>query len=257
MAELALPLRIFRYQTGRSPHFDTFTVRISETATVLDAIETVWARHDRTLTFRHACHHASCGSCGLLVNGIERLPCITGVRDVWDGHGSLRIEPLRNFPIVSDLVVDAHGTYERMRAVNLCPTTAAESIMPVEIASTDQTGVPARVEWPAALPKPTRFDICIECGLCMSACPTMATDDRFLGPMALAALARARQATDDPAEWTRLLGLADGEHGAWRCHCAFECLEACPQGVDLPGMIMSLRRDLARQDLKKLVGRRP
>lgn len=255
MADLAVRLRIFRYTAGQSPHFDTFTVRIPEGASILDAVEAVWADQDRTLTFRHACHHASCGSCGLRVDGLERLPCITAVTDVWDGRRPLRIEPLRNFPIVSDLVVDSSGIYERTSAAGLRPTRVAERVLPLGSALDDARSLPAIVDWPAELSEPERFETCIECGLCMSACPTMATDERFLGPIGLTALYRARQEAGDPAERARLLRLADGEHGAWRCHGAFACLEACPQAIDLPEMVMSLRRDLLRQRLGKHGGR--
>ena len=56
--------------------------------------------------FRHACHHASCGTCAIRVNGRERLPCITTLGEVWDGRSTLTIEPLRNVPVVADLAID-------------------------------------------------------------------------------------------------------------------------------------------------------
>ena len=113
---LEVTLQIFRYKPGEPPHYDTFTVQVADTAHVIDAIDAVWAMHDRSLTFRRACHHSSCGSCALRIDGVEKLPCITRVIDVWDGHTPLRLDPLRNFPIVSDLVVDVSGFFQRMSA---------------------------------------------------------------------------------------------------------------------------------------------
>ena len=46
---------------------------------------------------------AICGSCGMMVNGKPKLACKTFLRD-YSGH--MRIEPLANFPIERDLVVD-------------------------------------------------------------------------------------------------------------------------------------------------------
>ena len=67
----------------------------------------VWAFKDRTVCFRHACHHSTCGGvCGMRVNDVEKLTCITYIRDVTRDGGTLKVEPLRNFPVVSDLVVD-------------------------------------------------------------------------------------------------------------------------------------------------------
>ncbi len=80
----------------------------------------------------------------------------------------------------------------------------------------------------------------------------MAADDKFLGPAGLAAIYRACQKTDDPEEKAHLLALADGEHGVWRCHSAFECMEACPQAVDPSGKIMALRREIIANRFKRV-----
>ena len=251
MTMLEVSLQIFRYKEDESPHYDTFVVQVADSAFVIDAIDAVWATHDRSLTFRRACHHSSCGSCALRINGVEKLPCVTRLTDVWDGHNPLRLEPLRNFPIVSDLVVDVSGFFQRMSAATMTITRDAEPFLPVSVDDLDDRLQPTVVELPDNLTRFNRFENCIECGICMSACPTMAADDKFWGPAGLAAIARASQKTDDPQEKAHLLALADGEHGVWRCHSAFECLEACPQAVDPVGKIMELRRELTAQRFKK------
>jgi succinate dehydrogenase / fumarate reductase, iron-sulfur subunit len=251
MTMLEVSLQIFRYKEGESPHYDTFIVQVADTAHVIDAIDAAWATHDRSLTFRRACHHSSCGSCALRIDGVEKLPCVTRLTDVWDGHNPLRLDPLRNFPIVSDLVVDVSGFFQRMSAAAMTITRDAEPFLPLSVDNLDDRVQPKAVELPDNLSRFNRFENCIECGICMSACPTMAADDKFWGPAGLAAIYRACQKTDDPQEKAHLLALADGEHGVWRCHSAFECLEACPQAVDPVGKIMALRRELTAQRFKK------
>ena len=252
MKTLTITLQIFRYKPQASPRYDTFTVEVVETAHVIDAIDAVWAVHDRSLTFRRACHHSSCGSCALLINGVEKLPCITRVTEVWDGRTPVRLDPLRNFPIVSDLVVDVSAFFQRMSAANLEITRDAEPSLPLTVEDFAIAGVPPKaVQIPENLSRFNRFENCIECGICMSACPTMAADQKFLGPAGLAAIYRARQKTDEPRTAAHLLGLADGEHGVWRCHSAFECTEACPQAVDPAGKIMALRRELTARRFKQ------
>ena len=252
---LDIPLKVFRYKTGQAPGYDVFRVQVAETANVLDAIEAAWAQHDRTLTFRHACHHASCGSCAMRINGVERLPCITPVRDVYRGQGELLIEPLRNFPIVSDLVVDVSGFFRRMSASSLVITRTAETTLPLTADAPGDGLATQPVQIAEGLARFNRFENCVECGICISACPTMATSDKFLGPAALAGIYRARLECDDPAEKVRLLELADGEHGVWRCHSGWECSAACPQNVNPAEAIMALRRDLIWHRFKKLFGR--
>jgi succinate dehydrogenase / fumarate reductase iron-sulfur subunit len=252
MTMLDVSLQIFRYKQGEQPHYDTFTVQVEDTAHVIDAIDKAWAEHDHTLTFRRACHHSSCGSCALRINGVEKLPCITRFSEVWDGHTPLRLDPLRNFPIVSDLVVDVSGFFQRLSAANMTITRDAESTLPLSVDDLDSVVQPKAVELPDNLTRFNRFENCIECGICMSACPTMAVDDKFLGPAGLAAIYSACQKTSDPDEVAHLLALADGEHGVWRCHSAFECTEACPQAVDPAGKIMALRREITANRFKKI-----
>jgi succinate dehydrogenase / fumarate reductase iron-sulfur subunit len=88
-----------------------------------------------------------------------------------------------------------------------------------------------------------RFEDCIECGLCLSACPVAATDDTYVGPAALAYAQRALE-EGDGQDREAILAWADQENAAWRCHAAFECTEACPSDVRPAQRIMALRRAL-------------
>jgi succinate dehydrogenase / fumarate reductase iron-sulfur subunit len=256
MNTLKVQLQIFRWKQGQSPHYDSFAVDVPDTAHVIDAIDAAWAIHDPTLTFRRACHHSSCGSCAIRINGVEKLPCITRITDVWDSHRPLRLDPLRNFSIVSDLVVDVTSFFQRMSAADMAMTCEAEAFLPFSVDTFAVAEVdPKLVDLPENFSRFSRFEQCIECGICMSACPTMAADEKFLGPAGLAAIHQARKKTDDPVKVAHLLGLADGEHGVWRCHSAFECTEACPQAVDPAGKIMALRRELIISRFTKMLGK--
>ena len=168
---------------------------IPERAYVLDALEAAW-RQDASLMFRHSCHHASCGSCGMRIQGGERLSCITPAID-GARRGVLRLEPLRNFPIIADLVVDMTPLAHKLEHVKAHVIT--EELAP-------------------------RFVNCIECGLCISACPVSATSADYLGPAVLAAAGRNMHDSDVRSQVT-------GQNGVWRCHGAFECTEVCPAGV--------------------------
>ena len=225
-------LRVFRYRNGDgAPRYDEFRVPIGPRTTVLDALLGVRRRQDPTLTLRHSCLHASCGTCGMRVNGREVLACVTRL----DGLGDrVVVEPLAGAPVVGDLVVDMEGFYRRLGPSGRPLVRASEQAAP-------------------ELPDLERFEDCIECGLCLSACPVAATDPRYLGPAALAAADRLIQEPRG-ADRKEVLGWVDDAHGAWRCHAAFECSEVCPAGVDPAGAIMGLRRRLLRDRLPRLAG---
>jgi len=194
---------------------------------VLDAVERIWAFHDRSLCYRHACHHSTCGACGMLVNGVEKLTCITPIRSVTKNNGTIKLAPLRNFPVVSDLAVDMGSFYANMEAAN------ARQVLPLSNASLphEKQTRPDSFE---------RLSDCIECGMCISACPVALTTEKYIGPGVLAAIEQNLRLDKDAPE----ICLADDADGVWRCHSAFECSEVCPSNVDPGWRIMDLRRQV-------------
>jgi succinate dehydrogenase / fumarate reductase iron-sulfur subunit len=216
--EKSLTLHILRTSGVQTAHasWQKFQVTLPEDAYVLDALEAVW-RQDPSLMFRHSCHHASCGSCGIRIQGRERLSCITSAFGV-ARHGAIRLEPLRNFPVVADLVVDMSSLAAKLEGVHASVTREVESSQ--------------------------RFVNCIECGLCISACPIAATNTEYLGPAVLAA-------AQPNMRLPKIRSLIEGPNGVWRCHSAFECTEVCPAGVEPATAIMNLRKELLISAIKR------
>jgi len=229
---------ITRKKGDGAPYRQSFQLEVDPDEYVLDGIERVWAVHDRSLTFRHACHHSTCGACGMRVNGVEKLTCITTIRSVTHDGGLLRVEPLRNFPVVSDLVVDMDPFYVRLDQARF------EQVAPVDQASLAyETDPPGGEQY-------ERLVDCIECGCCISACPVALTTPAYLGPAILAGIQHSYNQTHDP----RLLDFADQADGVWRCHSAFECTAVCPSYVDPAWRIMDLRKKVVGQRIRNLFG---
>jgi succinate dehydrogenase / fumarate reductase iron-sulfur subunit len=216
--------RQVRLRVRRARGWADYTVTVPDRAYLLDALEAA-AAQDPGLLFRHACHHASCGTCGLRVNGRERLACVTPLDEVARGGRPVRLEPLRHLPKIADLLVDPRPLFERLAQVELPPVRAVEQDGQAE-------------EWDEG--QFSRFEDCIECGLCVSACPVSGTDPLYWGPAALAAAARL---VDEPRgrDPAPVLAAVDDEHGLWRCHGVFECTRVCPTGVDPGRLILALR----------------
>ncbi|MDX1617026.1 MAG: succinate dehydrogenase/fumarate reductase iron-sulfur subunit [Candidatus Promineifilaceae bacterium] len=239
MSEREVQFKVFRYKQGQStPRYETFTVKVDENTTVLVALQDIRRDQDPTLILRHSCHHASCGTCGMRINGQEQLACVVKVVEL--GTPEVVVEPLQNLPVLSDLVVDMSGFYERYTTPDMAYVRQSEFL--------------AGAKAPEGIKAYERYENCLECGCCVSACPIAGSDDGYLGPAALAAAWRVVEEprTGDPKY---ALAWADQPKGCWRCHVAFECSEVCPSQVYPGEAIMSLRKELTRRKFRRFFGR--
>lgn len=237
MSEKKVRFKIFRYKPGviEPPRYDTFELTVGARTTVLDALETIRVDYEPGLMYRHSCHHASCGTCAYKINGREALGCVTNVVEL--ATDEVVVEPLDGLSRVADLVVDMSDFYR-----NFSPewTYIRKSEWHPQAAT------------PAGVDYYVRFENCIECGACVSACPVTAAGNFYLGPAVLSAI--HREICNNDGDQTSLLTVAGSQRGVWQCHSAFECTAVCPADTNPAGHIMALRRWLIAQKIKNLFG---
>jgi succinate dehydrogenase / fumarate reductase iron-sulfur subunit len=240
--EDAVELVVFRYdpdvEEKEEPRFDEFRVPREEGMTVLDAL--IYARdvYDSSLTFRHSCRQAVCGSDAFFVNGTQKLGCKTQIADLEE---PVRVEPLPHQEVVKDLVVDMEHFYEQMHAVE--PYFDPDEESPGELEEYRQDR-----ENREKVKLSTR---CIWCGACMSSCNVAAGDNQYLGPAAINKAYRFamdnREGEDRKEE---RLEIMQQEHGVWRCQTQFSCTEVCPKDIPLTEHIQELKREAVKSNLK-------
>ena len=83
---------------------------------MLDALNYIKDHLDGSLSFRWSCRMGVCGSCGMTVNGVPKLTCATFLSDY--APGPVRVEPLKNFPVLRDLVVDTSDFLVKLASRN-------------------------------------------------------------------------------------------------------------------------------------------
>src|SRR5688500_451771 len=111
-------VRVFRYDpaVGGDGDFQDFSVDFENesAATMLDVLLRIQRTTDPTIAFRFACRVAMCGSCGMVINGRERLACKTNVADIPPGQ-DITLRPMNHFPVIKDLVVDMDPMFRKFR----------------------------------------------------------------------------------------------------------------------------------------------
>jgi succinate dehydrogenase / fumarate reductase iron-sulfur subunit len=234
-------LRIRRYdpQSDQAHHWDEHSVQMDEHHSVLDAILKIKDEQDGSIGIRCSCQQGICGSCGVRMNGKAGLACNTHLEeaaarkpDHTNGEPEvIEVEPMGNMPVIRDLIVDMDQVHwkkiERVTPwlVNKQPIPEREYIVPHD----NMVDV-------------TQTMACIQCGACVSDCLSMEVDPLFIGP---AALAKAYRFVGDPRDsqrHERLNDLSQDGHGIYDCTHCFNCIDACPKGVDPMSQIMRLRR---------------
>jgi fumarate reductase iron-sulfur subunit len=207
---------------------------------VLDGLNYIKDRLDGSLSYRWSCRMGVCGSCGMTVNGEPKLTCETFLSEY--GSGPVKVEPLRNFPIVRDLVVEI-GDFMR-KLVQVKPWIIRNQEKPLFEGEYLQT--------PEELEEYKQFGMCINCMLCYSACPIYGLEPGFIGPAAIALAQRYNLDSRDEGSAERLEILSEHD-GIWGCTFVGECTEVCPKHVDPAGAIQRYKLTAALDNLKSFV----
>jgi fumarate reductase iron-sulfur subunit len=237
-------LEIARYspEQDEQPRFETFEVPFHKEWVILDALNYLKDKVDGSLSYRWSCRMGICGSCGMMVNGEPRLSCATFLSLYATSGNRVRVEPLRYFPVVRDLITELSDFLGKLKKVRPWLIPADES-------------PPSKGEFlqtPEQLEDYKQFSMCINCTLCYSACPVVGLDPTFVGPAAIALAQRYNKDSRDrgAAERTAVLAHPDG---IWGCTFVGECTRVCPKHVDPAGAIQQYKVTAALEWVKELL----
>lgn len=225
---MQVTLKIKRYdpENGKKAFFKTYTVEVEPTDRVLDAMNYVKWYHDGTLAYRRSCAHGICGSDAMLINGVNRLACKTLIQDVGT---HIKLEPLKGFKVLKDLIVDMEPFFEQYRTV--LPYLINDEPAPL----TERLQSPEDRE---------RFDDttkCILCASCTTSCPIYWANPSYVGPAAIVNAHRFIFDRRDKAAGERL-EILNTRSGVWRCRTIFNCTEACPREIEVTRAIEDVKR---------------
>ncbi len=238
---------------GQPQRWDTFEVPYKDKINVISALievqknpVTVEGKTVSAPVWEAACLEEVCGSCTMNINGGIRQACTALIEEVGTLAGDtfeVKLEPMKKFPLVRDLIVDRSRMFENLKKV--------------------RAWVPIDGSYDLGMAQPQddhvrqlRYALsrCMTCGCCMEACPQINEKSPFVGPAALGqallfSLHPVGKTLDD--ERYEFLTSEDGLSG---CGNAQNCVKVCPKAVPLTRAIAQLNRDTTINKLKQFVG---
>ena len=241
MAE-TITLDVTRYRPEREtePTSQQYEAPFRKDWVILDALNYIKDKIDGTLSYRWSCRMGVCGSCGMMVNGEPKLTCATFLADY--APGPIRVEPLRYFPVIRDLVIETSDFMAKLKKVK--PWIVRKDEKPLSEGEFLQT--------PEQLDYFKQFSMCINCLLCYAACPVYGLDPLFPGPAAIALAQRYNMDSRDQGSEERLEILSQ-QAGIWGCTFVGECTKVCPKHVDPAGAIQQYKLTATIDRFKSLL----
>ena len=210
-----LSVRVRRFDAeADGAAFQDFQVPYRKWMRLLDALNWIAENTATDLAYRWFCGSKMCGTCAVRMNGREVLACWEAVEP------SMTIEPLRNLPVIRDLLVD-RAPFDR-KVAELEPWLERPTPYP---------GFPEPLSHKDIKNASKALD-CIACLACYSACPVIGLGDLtdFAGPAPLVQLGQtALDPRNDPAKVARSLERT----GIFNCVSCYKCEEVCPASIPI------------------------
>jgi succinate dehydrogenase / fumarate reductase, iron-sulfur subunit len=222
--------RIYRYDPEKDsePHYVEYTLEVAMNERILDCLNEIRWLHDPTLSYRMSCSHGVCGSDGMKINGICAIACQKLIKDY--GEGTITIEPLPNFRVIRDLVVDLTPFFDKYRMIK--PYLFTEDAPDLE-----------RLQSPEERNAFDEAIRCILCGNCTAACPITEKMEGFLGPAALLRSFRYLFDSRDRGTAERM-EMLDNNEGIWGCKTHGKCTEVCPKEIGVSKALGRIKKKL-------------
>ena len=238
-------LRIHRFVEGKKWE-QNYIVTLKTGMTVLEALIEIKEKQDPTLSFTCSCRSSICGACAVRVNGNAELACEMLVENLVKRYDTteLTIEPLGNFKVIRDLIVDWDPKYARIKKI--------KPVVQPKDEFSKETGCK---QSPEDFNKYKKYAGCILCGSCVSECNknTLNQGD-FLDPFVFVKAEKLVADSRDKSPEEHLKAVVDA--GLWRCFNCQECTAKCPKGLDPAGAIEKLKEATFAKNLDDNVGAR-
>ena len=150
----------------------------------------------------------------MVINGRPRLSCDARVNEY--PKGVIKLEPLKKFPVVCDLIVDRSIMFGQLKKLGAWLEGEAET------RDNDISYEASR---------------CLQCGCCLEVCPNFYPGGEFFGTAVL--VPASRLIAQSPEEQKKRLYGEYGEHFYRGCGKSLSCKDICPAGIDTERLLVN------------------
>ena len=177
-------------------------------------------RKAEPIAWECSCLQKKCGACAMIINGRPRLACDSKLNEVADKDGNIKVEPLRKFPVVRDLICDRTILWENLKAIKAW----------IE----EDSDVKLKEDKDALL-----FDAgkCLQCGCCLEICPNFYSGGKFMGMSAMVPISGLLEKLT--ADQSRELRKLYSKHIYNGCGKSLSCRDICPAGLDIEKLMVN------------------
>lgn len=221
-AVMQITIEILRRENANAaPFWESFQLDADEGSTVMTALltlnERLSAEGKRLIRFECSCLQKKCGACAMVIQGRPCLACDAILSDVQKNR-VVRVEPLRKFPVISDLIVDRQILFENLKTLRIWLETDCVA-----------RGKGAELAYEASK--------CLQCGCCLEVCPNFCADAPFFGMAAC--IPTARLLSELPREERKRLCDMYREHIYEGCGKSLACRSICPAGLEIDRLLVN------------------
>ena len=192
------------------------------------------------ITWDMNCLEEVCGACSMVINGRPRQSCTALVDQLTQ---PIKLEPMKTFPVVRDLIVDRRVMFDSLKKIKAW----------VPIDGTYDLGEGPRMperkrQWAYELSK------CMTCGVCLDACPNVNDNTDFIGPALISQVRLFNTHPTGAMNKDERLDALMGDGGIAECGNSQNCVVACPKGIPLTTSIAAMNRATSVQMFKNFFG---
>ena len=167
------------------------------------------------IAFKQSCLQKKCGACAMRINGRPGLACASRLVELGD---HVKLEPLKKFPVVEDLIVDRTAMSENLKLVN--------AYLDGEAVVNEKRN---ELSYEASR--------CLQCGCCLEVCPNFAISNGFTGMAGAMPLSRIINESDKAK--LKEISAEYRKYVYEGCGKSLSCVDICPAGIRIEDLLVN------------------